>query len=73
MFDVQTTAFLLDAAAQTAEQAEGLGVKVIPMAVGAVVAILICGFFMRYAMKKGEYDRMHDPDRYKRKNPNLKK
>ena len=57
MFDFQTTAFLLDAAVQT-EQV-GPGTAIIPIAVG------ICGFFMRFAMKKGEMDRKgYDPNKF---------
>ena len=64
MFDFQTTAFLLDAATQTAEQV-GPGTAIIPVAVGFLVAVGICGFFMRYAMKKGEMDRKgYDPNKF---------
>ncbi|WP_458398259.1 hypothetical protein [Anaerotignum sp.] len=63
MFDFQTTAFLLDAAAQT-EQV-GPGTAIIPIAVGFLVAVGICGFFMRFAMKKGEMDRKgYDPNKF---------
>ena len=58
MFDFQTTAFLLDAAAQVADaEAKGPGTAIIPIAVGFLAAVGICGFFMRFAMKKGEMDR----------------
>ena len=67
MFDFQTTAFLLDAAAQAAEQV-GPGTAIIPVAVGFLFAIGVCGFFMRYAMKKGELDRKgYNPDKFGRK------
>ena len=56
MFDFQTTAFLLDAAAQNTEKV-GPGTAIIPVAVGFLFAIGVCGFFMRFAMKKGEMDR----------------
>ena len=56
MFDFQTTAFLLDTAAQTTEKV-GPGTAIIPVAVGFLFAIGVCGFFMRFAMKKGEMDR----------------
>ena len=64
MFDFQTTAFLLDAAAQTTEQM-GPGTAIIPVAVGFLVAVGICGFFMRFAMKKGEMDRKgYNPNKF---------
>ena len=67
MFDFQTTAFLLDAAAQTTEQV-GPGTAIIPVAVGFLVAVGICGFFMRYAMKKGEMDRRgYNPNKFGRR------
>lgn len=68
MFDFQTTAFLLDAAAQTAETAieEGAPLTLIPIAVGTICGIGVAGFFMRYAAKKGEQDRRNDPNRFKR-------
>ena len=56
MFDFQTTAFLLDAAVQTTEKV-GPGTAIIPVAAGFLVAVGVCGFFMRFAMKKGEMDR----------------
>ncbi len=62
MFDMQM--FLLDAAVQ-AEQV-GPGRAIIPVALGFLVAVGICGFFMRYAMKKGEMDRKgYDPNKFK--------
>ena len=65
MFDFQTTAFLLDAAAQTTEQV-GPGTAIIPIAVGFLAAVGICGFFMRFAMRKGELDRKgYDPNKFK--------
>ena len=65
MLDFQTTAFLLDAAVQ-AEEAAGPGTAIIPVAVGFLVAVGICGFFMRFAMKKGEMDRKgYDPNKFK--------
>ena len=68
MFDIHTTAFLLDTAVQTAEaEAMGPGTAIIPVAVGFLAAMGICGFFIRYAMKKGEYDRRHDPNRFQQK------
>lgn len=68
MFDIQTTAFLLDAATQAAEaEAMGPGTAIIPVAVGFLFAVGICGFFMRYAMKKGELDRKgYDPNKFKK-------
>ncbi|WP_405726343.1 hypothetical protein [Anaerotignum sp.] len=67
MFDFQTTAFLLDAATQAPEQV-GPGTAIIPVAVGFLFAIGVCGFFMRYAMKKGELDRKgYDPDKFKKR------
>ena len=64
MYDFQTTAFLLDTAAQTTEQV-GPGTAIIPIAVGFLVAVGICGFFMRFAMKKGEMDRKgYDPNKF---------
>ena len=67
MFDIQTTAFLLDAATQAAEaERVGPGTAIIPVAVGFLFAVGICGFFMRYAMKKGELDRKgYDPNKFK--------
>lgn len=68
MFDIQTTAFLLDTAVQAAEaEAMGPGAAIIPVAVGFVAAMGVCGFFIRYAMKKAEYDRRHDPNRFHQK------
>ena len=69
MFDFQTTAFLLDAAAQAAEAEQvGPGTAIIPVAVGFLFAIGVCGFFMRYAMKKGQMDRKgYDPDKFKKR------
>ena len=66
MFDFQTTAFLLDAAVQVADtEAKGPGTAIIPIAVGFLAAVGICGFFMRYAMKKGEMDRKgYDPNKF---------
>ena len=58
--------FLLNTAVQAAE-AVGPGTAIIPVAVGFLAAIGVSGFFMRYAMKKGEYDRRRDPDRFKPK------
>ena len=68
MFDFQTTAFLLDAATQAAEAEQmGPGTAIIPVAVGFLFAVGICGFFMRYAMKKGELDRKgYDPNKFKK-------
>ena len=64
MFDFQTTAFLLDAATQTAEKT-GPGTAIIPVAVGFLAAVGICAFFMRFAMKKGEMDRKgYDPNKF---------
>ena len=68
MFDFQTTAFLLDAATRAAEAEQGgPGTAIIPVAVGFLVAVGICGFFIRYAMKKGELDRKgYDPNKFKK-------
>ena len=65
MFDMQM--FLLDTAVQAAEaEAVGPGTAIIPIAVGFLAAIGICGFFMRFAMKKGELDRKgYDPNKFK--------
>ena len=66
MFDIHTTAFLLDTAVQVAEaEAMGPGTAIIPVAVGFLAAMGVCGFFIRYAMKKGEYDRRRDPNRFR--------
>ena len=66
MFDFQTTAFLLDAAVLVADaEAKGPGTAIIPIAVGFLAAVGICGFFMRYAMKKGEMDRKgYNPNKF---------
>ena len=66
MFDFQTTAFLLDAAAQVADaESKGPGTAIIPIAVGFQAAEGICGFFMRYAMNKGEMDRKgYNPNKF---------
>ena len=66
MFDFQTTAFLLDAAVQVADaEAKGPGTAIIPIAVGFLAAVGIYGFFMRYAMKKGEMDRKgYNPNKF---------
>ena len=67
MFDFQTTAFLLDAATQAAEAGQmGPGTAIIPVAVGFLVAIGVCGFFMRFAMRKGEMERKgYNPNKFK--------
>ena len=66
MFDMQM--FLLDTAVQTAEvEMMGPGTAIIPVAIGFLAAMGVCGFFIRYAMKKGEYDRRHDPERFLKK------
>ena len=59
--------FLLDTAVQAAEaETAGLGTAIIPIAVGFLAAIGICGFFMRFAMKKGDLERKgHDPNKFK--------
>ena len=64
MFDMQM--FLLDAAAQAAQAEQvGPGRAIIPVALGFLVAVGICGFFMRFAMKKGEMDRKgYDPNKF---------
>ena len=64
MFDFQTTAFLLDAAAQVADaEAKGPGTAIIPVAAGFLVAVGICGFFMRFdvAREQGSYSRRNWP------------
>lgn len=63
------TMFLLEAVAQTAEQTveRGPATLLIPVALGLLVALAICAFFMRYAAKQGEWDRRHDPNRFKRR------
>lgn len=68
MLDFQTTAFLLDAAAQTAEAAiePGAALTLIPIAVGTICGIGVAGYFMHYAAKKGDRDRRNDPNRFKR-------
>ena len=67
MFDWQTTAFLLDAAAQAEGSVpEGAPLTLIPIAIGTICGLGVAGFFMRYAMKKGEQDRRNDPNRFKR-------
>ena len=65
MFDMQM--FLLDTAVQAAEaEAVGPGTAIIPIAVGFLAAIGICGFFMRFAMKKGDLERKgYDPNKFK--------
>ena len=68
MLDIQTRAFLLDTAVQATEaETMGPGTAIIPVAVGFLAAMGVCGFFIRYAMKKGEYDRRHDPERFLKK------
>ena len=67
MFDMQM--FLLDTAVQTAEaEAMGPGTAIIPVALGFLFAVGICGFFMRFAMKKGEMDRKgYDPNKFSKR------
>lgn len=67
MLDYQTAAFLLDAAAQTAEAIpEGAPLTLIPIAIGTICGLGVAAFFIRYAAKRGEQDRRNDPNRFKR-------
>ncbi|MBQ7757970.1 hypothetical protein [Anaerotignum sp.] len=68
MFDFQTTAFLLDATEQTLETAleGGAALTLIPVAAGTIVGICVVGLFAKQVMKKGDYDRRHDPNKFKR-------
>ena len=62
MFDIGTTAVLLDAAQDLNEALQGgAALSLIP-----IVGIGIVGFFAHHFMKKGDEARRNDPNRFKR-------
>ena len=55
MFDIGTTAVLLDAAQDLNEALQGgAALSLIPIGIGTIVGIGIVGFFAHHFMKKGE-------------------
>ena len=68
MFDFQTTAFLLEATTQALEETleGGAALTLIPVAIGTICGIAVCGGLMHIASKKGAEARKNDPNRFKR-------
>ena len=67
MFDIGTTAVLLDAAQDLNEALQGgAALSLIPIGIGTIVGIGIVGFFAHHFMKKGDEARRNDPNRFKR-------
>ena len=55
MFDIGTTAVLLDAAQDLNEALQGgAALSLIPIGIGTIVGIGIAGFFAHHFMKKGD-------------------
>ena len=65
MFDIGTTAVLLDAAQDLNEALQG-GAALSLIRIGTIVGIGIAGFFAHHFMKKGDEARRNDPNRFKR-------
>ena len=69
MFDIGTTAVLLDAAQDLNEALQGgAALSLIPIGIGTIVGIGIVGFFAQHIMKKGDEARRNDPNPFKRLN-----
>ena len=67
MFDIGTTAFLLDTAQDLNEALQGgAALSLIPIGVGTIVGIGLAGFLAHHFMKKGDQARRNDPNRFKR-------
>ena len=65
MFDIGTTAVLLDAAQDLNEALQGgAALSLIPIGIGTIIGI--AGFFAHHFMKKGDEARRNDPNRFKR-------
>jgi hypothetical protein len=64
MFDIGTTAVLLDAAQDLNEALQGGAA--LSIGIGTIVGIGIVGFFAHHFMKKGDEARRNDPNRFKR-------
>ena len=64
MFDIGTTAVLLDAAQDLNEALRGgAALSLIPIGIGTIVGF---GCFSHHFMKKGDEARRNDPNRFKR-------